>query len=117
MDPRESHGETRRELSSQTCITHHNQAHQRHSNIDNIPSNSTHSGPGAMLYVFEDNEAVIKMIIKGRSPTKRHVPRTRRVALEWLFDRINLEPKIQIRFIDTKHQLADILTREKFHTC
>ena len=29
----------------------------------------THSGPSAMLYVFEDNEAVIKMIIKGRSPT------------------------------------------------
>ena len=26
-----------------------------------------------LLYVFEDNEAVIKMIIKGRSPTMRHV--------------------------------------------
>ena len=39
---------------------------------------------------FEDNEAVIKMIIKGRSPTMRHVSRTHRVALEWLFDRINL---------------------------
>ena len=42
-------------------------------NIDHIPSNTTHSGSGAMLYVFEDNEAVIKMIIKGRSPTMRHV--------------------------------------------
>ena len=63
-----------------------------------------------MFYAFKDNEAVIKMIIKGRSPTMRHVSRTHRVALDWLFDRINLDSKIQIRYIDTKHQLADILT-------
>ena len=31
-----------------------------------------------------------KMIIKGRSPTMRHVSRTHRVALDWLFDRILL---------------------------
>ena len=67
-----------------------------------------------MLIVFEDNEAVIKMIIKVRSPTKRHVARTHRVSLDWLFDRINLDTKIQIRYIDTKHQLADILTKENF---
>ena len=42
-------------------------------NIDHVPSNGTPSGRSAMLYVFEDNEAVIKMIIKGRSPTMRHV--------------------------------------------
>ena len=50
------------------------------------------------------------MIIKGRSPTMRHVSRTHRVALDRLFDRINLVPKIQIKFIDTKNLLADILT-------
>ena len=61
-----------------------------------------------MLYVFQDNEAVIKMIIKGRGPTMRRVSRTHRVALDWLFDRINLDSKIQIRYVDTKHQLADI---------
>ena len=66
----------------------------------------------AMLYVIEDNEAEIKVITKGRSPTMRHVSRTHRVALDWLFDRINVEPKIQIRCIDTKHQVADILTKE-----
>ena len=64
--------------------------------------------------MFEDNEAVIKMIIKGRSPTMRHVSRTHRVALDWLFDRINLDPKIQIKYIDTKNQLADILTKGNF---
>ena len=38
----------------------------------------------------------------------RHVSRTHRVALDWLFDRINLDP------IYTKNQLADILTKGNF---
>ena len=67
-----------------------------------------------MLYVFEDNEAVIKMIIKGRCPTMSHVSRTHRVVLDWLFDRVNLDPKIQIRYIDTKHQIAVIVTEGNF---
>ena len=58
--------------------------------VDYVPSN-THSSQGdSKLYIFEDNEAVVKMMIKGRSPTMRHVSRTHRVALDWLFDRINL---------------------------
>ena len=44
----------------------------------------------------------------------RHVFRTHRVALDWSFDRINLDPKIQIKYIDTKNQLADILTKGNF---
>ena len=83
-------------------------------NIDHVPSSVTHSGSIAVLYVFEDNEAVIKMMIKGQSPTMRHVSRTHRVALDWLFDRINLDSKIQILYIDTKHQLADILSKGNF---
>ena len=83
-------------------------------NIDSVPSNVQSSRQEAFLYVFEDNEAVIKMIIKGRSPTMRHVSRTDRVALDWFFDRINLKPKIQIKYIDTKNQLADILTKGNF---
>ena len=82
--------------------------------IDLVPSNVQSAHQEALLYVFEDNEAVIKMIIKGRSPTMRHVSRTHRVALDWLFDRINLDPKIQIKYIDTKNQLADILTKGSF---
>ena len=83
-------------------------------NIDAVPSNVQSARQEALLYVFEDNEAVIKMIMKGRSPTMRHVSRTHRVALDWLFDRINLDPKIQIKYIDTKNQLADILTKGNF---
>ena len=44
----------------------------------------------------------------------RHVSRTHRVALDWLFDRINLDPKIQSKYIDTKNQLADMLTKGNF---
>ena len=44
----------------------------------------------------------------------RHVSRTHRIALDLLFDRINLDPKIQIKYTDTKNQLADILTKGNF---
>ena len=80
--------------------------HKPHKKIDVmkdivVPSNVRSARQEALLYKFEDNEAVIKMIIKGRSPTMRRVSRTHRVALDWLFDRINLDPNIQIRYIDT----------------
>ena len=84
--------------------------------IDAVLSNVQSARQEALLYVFEDNEVVIKMIINGRSPTLRHVSRTHRVALDWLFNRINLDPKIQIRYIDTKNQLVDMLTKGNF-TC
>ena len=82
--------------------------------IDSVPSNVQSANQEALLYVFEDNEAVIKMIMKGRSPTMRHVSRTHRVALDLLFGRINLDSKIQIKYIDTKNQRADILTKGNF---
>ena len=62
-------------------------------NIDSVPSNVQSSRQEALLFVFEDNEAVIKMIINKKNPTMRHVSRTHRVALDWLFDRINLDCK------------------------
>ena len=52
-------------------------------NVDFLPSNDQSSRQEASLYVFQVNEAVIKMIIKGRSPTMRHVSRIHRVALDW----------------------------------
>ena len=100
-----------------------NDVHERHKSqkkidvmedIDYVPSNVQSARQEALLYVFEDIEAVIKMIIKGRSPTMRHVSRTHRVALDWLFDRMNLDSRIQIKYIDTKNQLADTLTEGNF---
>ena len=83
-------------------------------NVVFVSSNVNYFHREALLFVFEDNEAVIKMIFKGRSPTMRHVSRTHRVALDWLFDRSNLDSKIQIKYIDTRNQLADILTKGNF---
>ena len=86
------------------------------SDLDHVATNASPSQCDAELYIFEDNGAVIKMIIKFRSSTMRHVSRTYRDALDLLFDRVNLDPEIQIRYIDTKHQMADTLTQGKLHT-
>ena len=70
--------------------------------VDYVHQN-THSSEGeSQLYIFEDNEAVIKMIIKGRSPTMRDMSRTHSVALDWLFDRINMDPKSKSNMLTPK---------------
>ena len=84
------------------------------SNVDHVVPNASSSEFEVHLYTFENYEAVIKMIIMGRSPTARHVSRTHRVALGWLFDRVNLDPKIQIKYVDTKNQLADMVIKGNF---
>ena len=105
---------------TEKLVNGENKHHKSHNeidatqDIDSVPSNVQSARQEALLYVFEDNEAVIKMIMKGGSPTMRHVSRTHRVALDWLFDRINLDPKIQIKHINTKNQLVDILTKGNF---
>ena len=53
------------------------------------------------------------MIFKGRSPTMRHVSRTHRVALDRLFDRLNLEPKIQTKYLDTKKNNSQTFSPKK----
>ena len=88
--------ETGAALQSTPKIKHVSDQNVDLSNVDQVPSNAHVSEKESQLYIFEDNEAVIKMIIKGRSPTMRHVSRTHRVALDWLFDRSNLDHKIQI---------------------
>ena len=57
--------------------------------IDSVPSNVQSSTRSFIVNVFEDNETVIKMIMKSRRPTMRHVSRTHRVALDWLVVRSN----------------------------
>ena len=84
------------------------------SNIDQVPSKAHLSEKESQLYIFGDNEAVLKMMIKGRRPTMRHVSRTHRVGLDWLFDRINLDPKVQFKYVECKNQLSDILTKGSF---
>ena len=64
---------------------------------------------------FEDNEAVIKMIIKERSPTMRHVClEPRELPLIGCLTELTWNPKIQSKYVNTKNQLADILTKGSF---
>ena len=49
--------------------------------MDFVPPNAHITSQQASLFVCEDNEAVIKMVIRSRSPTMRHVSRTHRVDL------------------------------------
>ena len=64
--------------------------------------------------ILEDNDAVIKMTIKGRIPNMRHVPRTYRVDLDWLSERLREDPSIRIQYVNTKQPIADILTNGSF---
>ena len=64
--------------------------------------------------MVEDNDAVVKMLKKGRAPMMCHVARTHRVNLDWLLERSFLDPCIYGRYIDTNSQLADILTKPQF---
>jgi hypothetical protein len=66
------------------------------------------------LVIFEDNEAVIKMCIKSRAPQMRHVARTHRVDLDFLFERLREDPGIYIKYVGTKEQIADIFTKGSF---
>ena len=114
------HGATRRSAKHQRrewthSVTRRIQNHVEVSNVDSVSSNVNSSHEGAMLFIFEDNEAVIKMIIKGRSPSLRHIWKTHRVALDSLFDRINLDPKIQIRFAESKIQLKTLSPKDISH--
>ena len=68
------------------------------------------------LSIFEDIEAVTKMTVKERSPAMRYVSKTHRIVFDLLFNKINLDPKIQIKYFDNKknYQLADMLTKVRF---
>ena len=66
------------------------------------------------MVFMQDNDAVIKMVIKCRSPALKHVARTHRINLDWLFERIRMDPCIFGRYIHTKLQIADMLTKGSF---
>ena len=85
-------------------------------NVDWVPPSLPPLTGKGFLIILEDNEAVIKMTIKGRSPNLRHVARTHRVDLDFLFDIFKKNQGIAIRYVGTKSQIADILTKGQFTT-
>lgn len=83
-------------------------------NVGFVPSNVPKSPGKAQLAICEDNEAVIKMTKKARSPNMRHCARTQRVDLDWLFERLLQDKNIRLRYVNTKQQMADIFTKGSF---
>ena len=62
------------------------------------------------LIVCEDNEAVIKIVLKQRSPALRHVSRTHRINLDWTFEVMQNE-NVLLKYVNTKFQTADMMTK------
>ena len=82
--------------------------------IEYVPCTIPESTGMRKIVIFEDNDAVIKQIIKGRSPNMRHIPRTHRVDLDWLWERIRDDPGVFIKYVGTKEQIADMFTKGSF---
>ena len=79
-----------------------------------IPEDSYLWKHRAKLVICEDNDAVIIMCKKGRWTTMRHLLRVHRVDLDTLWERLRADPSISMRYVNTKQQLADILTKGSF---
>ena len=82
--------------------------------VDHVPPTLPLSAGKGRVVIFEDNDAVIKVCIKGRSPNMRHVPRTHRVDLDWLWERMREDPGVFIKYVGTKEQIADLFTKGAF---
>ena len=83
-------------------------------NVDYVPCNIPAISERAKLLIMEDNDAVIKMCMKVRAPTMRHVHRTHSIDVDSLLERIHGDNSIWIKYINTKYQLADIFTKGSF---
>ena len=75
--------------------------------LDYVTQNARLCPPERSVVHVEDNEAVIKMTSGGLSPSMRPGSWT-----DWLFDRITLGPNIQMKYLDTRKQLADFCQGE-----
>ena len=83
-------------------------------NMGYVPCTIPVSSGRGKCAIFEDNDAVIKACIKGRSTAMRHVGRTHRVDLDWLWERIRTDPGVFIKYVGTKEQIADLFIKGSF---
>ena len=87
------------------------------SNVDQVHSNAHRSKKITVVH-FRRQRSCDKDDHQRQKPDDEtcipDVSRTHRVALHWLFDRINLDLKVQIKYVKSKNQLADIPSRVNF---
>ena len=62
------------------------------------------------LTIAEDNGAGIKLVKKARSMALRHLPRTHRIDLHWLFE-VCSQPRVRMTYVNIKQQAADLMTK------
>ena len=53
---------------------------------------------------------MIKIIKKAKSMALRHLPRTHRIDVQWLFE-VCLHPRVCMLYVNTKQQIADLMTK------
>ena len=82
--------------------------------IDDIPILSPIGTGRAKLFVMEENDACIKICVKGKSPAMRHASGTHKVNLDWLYERVMYDTGVHRRFCPTQLQMADTLTKGSF---
>ena len=62
------------------------------------------------MIVCEDNEAVIKICVKGRTNAFRHLHRTHRIATDWIYEVLRANNCCLVA-VNTKYQIADMFTK------
>ncbi len=62
------------------------------------------------MIVCEDNEAVIKICVKGRTNAFRHLHRTHRIATDWIYEVLRAND-CRLIAVNTKYQIADMFTK------
>ena len=67
-------------------------------------------GRSVSLTIYEDNQATIKVVLKGYSHKLRHISRTHKVDLSSIKEIIDTDA-VEIEYIKTDLQAADIFTK------
>ena len=69
------------------------------------------AGPGSLEVIFlEDNQATIRILESGRSPSFRHTDKTQRLNLSWLSEQFKRK-HFKLVYVGSSLQAADILTK------
>ena len=68
----------------------------------------------AVLNIMEDNQATLHICARGRTMELRHLARTHRVNLSFLYGIALHSPYIYLQYTKTSNQAADIFTKGQF---
>ena len=72
-------------------------------------------GTSAPCFSFRRQRSSDQDVFERQKPNDETRSRSHRFAFDWLFDRINVDPKIQIKYVDTENPNSqDVLTKGNF---